>query len=63
MYGAGERARPVAYARSGEILILTAGEYDVRAADTREPGRELWLSSLRVRSGALIEKRVDFEND
>ena len=63
VYGAGERVRPIAYARSGEILILTAGEYDVRAADTREPGRELWLSSLRVRSGALIEKRVDFEND
>ena len=63
VYGAGQRAQPVAYARSGEILILTAGEYDVRAADTRVAGRELWLHSVRIRSGALTEKRVDFEND
>ena len=63
VYGAGERARPIAKARSGEILILTTGEYDVRAADTRVPGREVWLSSVRVSSATLTEKRVDFGSD
>jgi len=63
VYSAGERSRPIARARSGETLILTAGTYDVRAIDTRAPDREVWLSAVALAAGEMMEKRVRFRED
>jgi hypothetical protein len=51
VYPAGERSLPIASARSGENLILTEGVYDVRVEDTRRPGADVWLPSIRLQTG------------
>ncbi len=61
VHAAGERARPVTVARSGEVLTLGAGEYDVLAIDTRHPGREQWIDRLRIEAGRLTQHSVLFE--
>lgn len=61
LYASGHRLRPIAVGRSGEILTLTEGEYDLRVEDTRQPGREEWLGDVRLRSGELREESVTFE--
>lgn len=62
VYATGEHTRPITTGRSGAIIVLTSGDYDVRATDTRQPGRELWLHSVRVQSGALVERRLELVN-
>jgi hypothetical protein len=56
----GGRSRPIAVARSGQELILTAGEYDVRLEDTRAPGRVEWLRRVLVQPGERNELSVSF---
>lgn len=58
VYAAGTHARPVVSGRSGELLILTAGVYDVRAEDTRNGSEAAWLMGLRVSAGGLSETSV-----
>lgn len=62
VYSAEQRRRPIATARSGEILILTEGVYDVRAEDTRSPLTEAWLETLQVQAGPLSEAAVIFDD-
>ena len=58
VYAANQRQRPLVSARSGELLILTADTYDIRAVDTRHPGREVWLSAVQLRAGKLTERSM-----
>jgi hypothetical protein len=57
----GSRPRPIVVARSGEELILSAGEYDLRLEDTRAPGPGIWLSGVLVEAGKRNELSVSFE--
>lgn len=60
VYSVGERERPIARARSGEIMVLSAGSYDVRAVDTRASDLEQWVPGVSLEAGELVEKRVEF---
>ena len=60
VFAAGQRSKPVAVARSGEMLILTDGDYDILAEDTRAPDDAQWLTGIRLRSGVLTEQSVSF---
>lgn len=60
VYPASQRVKPVAVARSGEVLILTAGEYDIRAEDTRTKAQAQWLGGIRLQAGMLSEETVSF---
>ena len=61
VYPAGQRIRPITTVRSGVLLVLAEGAYDIRAEDTRGISREFWLENVEVRSGALSETSVTFE--
>ena len=54
------RQRPIAVARSGRELILSAGEYDLRLEDTRATGRVKWLRRVQVEPGERNELSVSF---
>ena len=58
VHAVGERTLPVAKARAGEQIALTAREYDVRVEDTRRPGSEVWGSRITVAAGQLSESSV-----
>ena len=58
VHSAGERTRPLVVARSGEELRLTEGVYDLRANDTRVPEHEVWITDVRLSSGAFVERAV-----
>ena len=60
VYAAGEDSRPIAVARSGEILVLTAGVYDLVAEDTRSPGTERRIQRVAVTPGKLSEHALTF---
>jgi hypothetical protein len=60
VYRSGETGTPVARARSGEGVILSAGTYDVRAVDSRGPSAERWLKDLTVESGKTRQSAVTF---
>ena len=62
VYAAGQRSRPLFSARSGEMLVVTEGVYDIRAEDTRTPSREVWLNDVGLTAGALMEKSVWFNH-
>jgi hypothetical protein len=57
----GTRSHPIALARSGEELILTAGKYDVRLVDTRAPDRARWLRGVAVEAGERSEHSVSLD--
>jgi hypothetical protein len=57
--GAGERSTPVAQARGGEEVVLTAGTYDVRAVDSRGFGDE-WQKEVEVVSGQQRQTALVF---
>jgi hypothetical protein len=54
----GQHSRPIVTARAGELVVLAAGTYDLRAADTRQGGRSLWIRRLALAPGALVERSV-----
>jgi hypothetical protein len=56
----GRRSRPIAVARSGEELILSAGRYDLRLVDTRAPNQAKWLNGIVVEPGGRNEQSVRF---
>ncbi len=58
VHAAGERSRPLAVARSGEIITLGAGRYDVGTVDSRRPGTRQWLAGVQVQPGRLAEHSV-----
>jgi hypothetical protein len=60
VYAAGERTRPVAVARSGQMITLTEGLYDVAAEDSRQPGERRWLERLQVASGARSAHSIKY---
>ena len=60
VYATGERSKPVAVARSGELLTLTEGDYDIRAEDTRRENEVRWLERIHLRSGLISEQSVTF---
>ena len=60
VYSAGERSRPIASARSGELLILTEGAYDIRVQDTRRKDREVWLKDIHLQAATLTEESARF---
>ena len=60
VYAAGERSKPVVVARSGELLTLTEGDYDIHAEDTRRENEVRWLERIRLRSGLISEQSVTF---
>jgi hypothetical protein len=60
LYPAGHRTRPIAVARSGEMLVVSEGVYDVRAEDTRRPETSAWLADVRLVAGAVSELSVTF---
>ena len=59
VYPAGVRARPSTVARSGQIITLTSGNYDVHAVDTRQTGVSSWIENITVQSGSLVEQTVE----
>lgn len=58
VYARGERVHPLITARSGEILVLTEGAYDIRLQDSRAPACELWLTDFRLGAGPLQVRSV-----
>ena len=58
VFPAGHRQLPLATARSGENLLLSAGTYDVRIRDTRTNGRVRWLENIELRPGKALEYAV-----
>jgi hypothetical protein len=62
VYAEGERTSPLATARSGEILVLQKGVYDIRAQDTRR-ACNLWLEAVELQTGPLQERSVTFPSD
>jgi hypothetical protein len=60
VYAVGQRSRPIARARSGEVMILAEGVYDIRVEDTRRANIEAWLDAVQIRAGELVEQEVDF---
>lgn len=60
IYGANEHSRPITTVRSGELVTLTEGVYDIRATDTRSETRSQWLRSIRLKSGSMTEQAVTF---
>jgi len=60
VYATDEHSRPIASARSGELITLTEGVYDVRAADTRRETETRWLNDIRLRTGLMTERAVTF---
>jgi hypothetical protein len=63
IHAVGERIRPIFSARSGEVLVLTAGEYDIRVEDTRRESASNWLENIAVHEGLLVEKDVVFNDE
>lgn len=63
VYPAGHRRRPITVARSGEMLILSEGMYDLRAEDTRRSAADVWLTNVRLVAGTLAEQSVTFLRD
>ena len=61
VYAAGESSRPIAVARSGEIIILTAGSYNIRAQDTRSARGEKWFKNIALKVGTLAEHSATFD--
>ncbi len=62
VYAKGERTSPLATARSGEILVLRKGVYDIRAQDTRR-ACNFWLEAVELQTGPLQERSVTFPSD
>jgi len=60
VHASGARKRPVAVARSGQIITLTAGSYDLRVEDSRRPDDQQWIEKVEIRSGGLIQRRVEY---
>ena len=60
VYAAGERTRPISVVRSGQIITLTEGLYDVAAEDSRQPRDRRWLENLRVESGGRRELSINY---
>jgi hypothetical protein len=58
VYASNQRKRPLASARSGEVLILTEDLYDLRVVDTRRPGDGIWLPAVQLRAGTLTQRSV-----
>jgi len=57
----GERQRPIAVARSGELLILTEGAYDLVAEDTRGAEPRFRIQHISIAAGGVSEIRLTFE--
>ncbi len=57
----GARERPVTVARSGQILTLLAGDYDLRVEASARPGEPRWLEKVSILPGRLIEPAIEFD--
>ena len=62
VYGSKDRKRPITSARSGELIVLTEGSYDIRAEDTRGTSKKIWLSDVRLSAGRVTEKSISLDD-
>lgn len=58
VHAPGERDRAIAVARTGHVLTLRAGRYDLRVEDTRRVDGGRWINDVEVSSGELVERTV-----
>lgn len=50
----------VAQGRSGELITLTAGKYEVRAEDTRGTSLVPWTAEVEIQPGQTVQKTATF---
>ena len=60
VHASGAHERPVTVARSGQIITLTAGSYDLRVEDSRRLEQQQWLEKVEIRSGHLTQRSVEY---
>lgn len=61
VYANGARQRPLFVSRSGRIMTLKAGSYDLRVEDSVHPENSHWLAAVPVDAGAMTHRSIEFE--
>ena len=60
VHASAARERPLTVARSGQIITLTAGSYDLRVQDSRRPHEQQWLEKVEIHSGHLTQRSIEY---